>query len=389
VGDSAPVEITTNNDDVTPPTALLLQPSAGVTVKGVYNVLAAAGDDLGLAALEVYVDGVLIETTTSSSHYFPWDTTSVGNGARTLQARARDGAGNVGLSAPVTVTVNNPDVTPPVASIASPAAGSTVSGAIEVTAAASDAIGVTRVDLLVDGIVAQYRTAPPYTFTWDTTAKPNGAHTLQARARDAAGNLGYSATSSVTVDNADTTPPAVSITSPANGSVVSGTRNVAMPATDLNGVTAVELYLDGVKLVTDTASPYSFAWSTAAVPNGPHVLQARALDAAGNAGQSAPVAVTVNNPDYTAPATAILSPAVGEVVAGTITVTTSSSDNVGVTSVELLRAGVVIATATSAPWSLTWDTTTFADGVHTIRTRARDAAGNTGLSPNRSIIVDN
>ena len=42
--------------------------------------------------------------------------------------------------------------------------------------------------------------------TWDTTTAPNGVHTLQARARDTAGNLGTSS-SSVTVTVSNTAPP--------------------------------------------------------------------------------------------------------------------------------------------------------------------------------------
>jgi subtilisin family serine protease len=93
----------------------------------------------------------------------------------------------------------------------------------------------------------------------------------------------------------DTTPPTTSITSPANGATVSGTIGVTASASDNVGVARVELYVDGALLATDTSSPYSFSWNTTTVADGGHNLQTRAYDAAGNAGSSAVVSVTVGN----------------------------------------------------------------------------------------------
>lgn len=94
------------------------------------------------------------------------------------------------------------DTTPPTVTITAPAAGATVSGALAVTATASDAVGVTRVDVLVDGALAGSDTAAPYSVTIDTAALGNGGHTLTARAFDAAGNSGSSPAVAITVQNA-------------------------------------------------------------------------------------------------------------------------------------------------------------------------------------------
>src|SRR5581483_3690573 len=103
---------------------------------------------------------------------------------------------------------------------------------------------------------------------------------------------------SVTVNN-DLTAPATSITAPANGSTVSGTVSVTASASDNVGVTRVEFYLDGALKSTDTSSPYSWSWDTTASSNASHTLTSKAYDAAGNAGTSAAVSVTVNNPTAT------------------------------------------------------------------------------------------
>jgi subtilisin family serine protease len=94
---------------------------------------------------------------------------------------------------------------------------------------------------------------------------------------------------------ADTTPPTTSITSPASGATVSGTVTVSATAGDNVGVSRVELYVDGSLAGTDTTSSYSFSWNTATASNGVHSLQTRAFDAAGNAGWSIVVSVTVSN----------------------------------------------------------------------------------------------
>jgi endonuclease I len=186
------------------------------------------------------------------------------------------------------------DTTAPAASITSPASGATVSGTVAVTATATDAVGVTKVEFLLDGALQATDTTSPYSWSWATTAAANGSHSLVAKAYDAAGNVGTSASVTVAVSN-DTTAPVASITFPANGATVSGTVAVAASATDAFGVTKVEFFLDGALQATDTASPYSWSWATTAAANGSHSLVAKAYDAAGNVGTSATVTVTVSN----------------------------------------------------------------------------------------------
>jgi subtilisin family serine protease len=94
------------------------------------------------------------------------------------------------------------DSTPPTTSITSPSSGATVSGTVSVSANASDNVGVSRVELLVDGSLAGTDTSSPYAISWNTTTAGNGGHTLQTRAYDAAGNVGFSAGVGVTVSNA-------------------------------------------------------------------------------------------------------------------------------------------------------------------------------------------
>ena len=75
------------------------------------------------------------------------------------------------------------------------------------SADASDNVGVAGVQFLLDGAnLGGEDTTSPYSISWNSATAANGTHTLQARARDAAGNLGTSSPVTVNVSNA--APPA-------------------------------------------------------------------------------------------------------------------------------------------------------------------------------------
>jgi glucose/arabinose dehydrogenase len=94
------------------------------------------------------------------------------------------------------------DTTPPTVAVTSPAGGSTVSGGIQLSATASDDVGVASVQFRLDGNdLGAPDTSFPYAATWDTTAAGNGTHKLTAVARDSSGNPATSAEVSVTVSN--------------------------------------------------------------------------------------------------------------------------------------------------------------------------------------------
>ena len=188
----------------------------------------------------------------------------------------------------------------PTVAITAPGAGAIVSGTINITASAWDNVGVASVRFRLDGVtLGALDTAAPYSILWDTTGVTNGTHTLVATARDAAGNSRQSAPVTVTVANgspSDTTPPVVSVTSPAAGAIVTGTITVTASASDSAGIAGVQFKYDGSNLgPEDTSAPYSVVIDTATGTNGTHVLTAVARDAAGNLSTSAPVTVTFSN----------------------------------------------------------------------------------------------
>lgn len=190
-----------------------------------------------------------------------------------------------------------PDTTPPVVSLTSPTSGATVSGAISVTANASDNVGVTKVEFYRGTTKIGESTSSPYAVSWDTTTVANGVYALTAVAFDAANNQTTSAAVSVTVNNVvpDVTAPSVVITVPISGATLGGQVAVSVLATDDVGVSRVVYLLDGVQIGQSFASPFGFIFDTTVFPNGSHTLVAQAYDAAGNMASSQGVVVTIAN----------------------------------------------------------------------------------------------
>src|SRR5881409_1008205 len=98
----------------------------------------------------------------------------------------------------------------------------------------------------------------------------------------------------------------VTITSPADGSPVSGTVPVTASVSAIGGLTVrgVQLKLDGTNLgAEDTTAPYSVPWDTTTASNGSHTLTAVARDSLGDLFVSDPVTITVSNTSPPPPAT--------------------------------------------------------------------------------------
>ncbi|MCH8745721.1 MAG: hypothetical protein IIB31_08750, partial [Chloroflexi bacterium] len=188
--------------------------------------------------------------------------------------------------------INAVDTTPPTVSITSPADGAVLTaGSVTVTGAASDDTGLSQVELRVGTGAWQQATG---TSSWSSpvTLTP-GVNTVTARATDTAGNF-TDTVITVTYNPADTTPPTVSITSPADGAVLTaGSVTVTGAASDDTGLSQVELRVGtgAWQQATGTSS-----WSApVTLTPGVNTVTARATDTAGNFTDTV-ITVTYNPP---------------------------------------------------------------------------------------------
>jgi len=89
------------------------------------------------------------------------------------------------------------DSTPPSDTITAPTSGQTVSNTVSVLVSVTDNVGVVRVELYADGVLYGTSGTAPFTIKWSTREVATGAHALQSKAYDAAGNVGASSTLTV------------------------------------------------------------------------------------------------------------------------------------------------------------------------------------------------
>ena len=242
----------------------------------------AAGAAALMMASNPALDGVQIEKLIYST-------------AVDLGTTGRDtyyGYGRVNVAAGVKAavgTVVTVDTQAPTASITAPAANASVSGLVQVNVNAADNVGVTQVELIVNGSTVAVDTAAPFGFSWNSAGVVNGMATLVAKAYDAAGNVASSTAVTVNVANAtapvvaDTTAPIVAISNPVAGKV-SGTVSVVVNSSDNNGAAGISqtLYIDGVLKAQGAGAALAYSWNTRKVTLGLHTLKAVAKDAAGN-----------------------------------------------------------------------------------------------------------
>jgi hypothetical protein len=112
----------------------------------------------------------------------------------------------------------------------------------------------------------------------------------------------------------------------------------------------------------------------------------RAFDDVGNA---EPVNSQLVQVDAAPPSASVSSPADGALVAGTTSLSATASDNVAVDHVDFRVDGQTVGTSASAPYSVTWNSTSVGDGSHAITARAVDTVGNTTTSSSVMIVATN
>jgi subtilisin family serine protease len=183
--------------DITDPLVSITYPEEGSTVSSSITVSVTATDNVGVERVELYIDGALFGTSSTWPHNFYWNTNDLPDGYYELSATGYDTSGNIGYSNSVTVDVHNQqeqDITPPVVSFTSPASSSAddvyLSKLVKITVSASDNIGVTRMQLYVDGLLRVDKQASVISWPWNVKKESNGEHIISSKAYDAAGNVG-------------------------------------------------------------------------------------------------------------------------------------------------------------------------------------------------------
>jgi hypothetical protein len=236
--------------------------------------------------------------------------------------------------------------------ITSPSNGATVSGTVNVTTSVTGLIDEVR--FYCDDVLKYTDYTAPFEWTWDTTQYTDGDHTVKAEGY-VSGVLKDTDTITVTVDNIFDFY--VTITSPSQGQVVSGSVAVT---TDTN-CEEVRFYCDDVLKYTDYTAPFEWTWDTTQYTDGDHTVKAEGY-VSGTLEDTDTVTCTVNN--AVTPYVEITNPLDNEIVSGVVLITT---DTAGIDTVEFYIDNVLKHTDTVPPFEYSWDTTEYSNWNHWIK----------------------
>ncbi|MEO5710597.1 MAG: polysaccharide deacetylase family protein [Nocardioidaceae bacterium] len=305
-----------------------------------------------------------------------------------------------GVSVRTITDVMSGGATPPVVKVTSPATGSTVTAVRPVLNGTTSSSGG---DVTVSLYSGTYSTGTPLATL--TAGVTSGAWSAQTSADLAAGVytarasqqsngvVGTSTPVSFTVGQ-DTSPPAVTITAPAEGATVAtatpSVTGTAGTATD-DGPVAVTVRDPDSALIASrvvaVGAGGTWAVALAALPDGAYVVTAEQTDAAGNLGTSGARHFSV---DTVAPAVTLTSPAPGSALVGTsLTASGAASSSPGdaVTVTLAVYAGSattgtpvrqVSGSVTGGAWTAT--ATGLTARTYTLVARQTDNVGNVGSS---------
>lgn len=370
-----------------------------------------------VAGVQFRVDGANLGAEDTTAPYaVSWNTAGVANGPHTLTAVARDVAGNTGTAANVGVTVANAAPTGLVGAwsfdegagtVAVDASGRTNNGTLSnATWSAAGRFGKavsfngTNATVVVPDASSLDLTTGMTVEAWVKPTAAMGTAWRTAVMKESATDQSYSLYA-----NSSASRPAGEVFLTTSKSVA-GTATVATNAwthlaTTYDGTT-LRLYVNGV-LVRSGSFPGAIKVSSSPLRFGGNAVWGeyfngllddvriynRALTAAEvSSDMSSPVAPPA--PDATAPTVSVAAPAPGATVSGSVAVTANASDAVGVVGVQFKLDGANLgAEDTTAPYSVSWNTTAASNGSHTLTAVARDAAANSATSAPVSLTVAN
>jgi hypothetical protein len=392
LGVSVDVTLRTLPADVTPPVVTITAPDPGAMLRGVVTVTVAATDDVGVAAVQIAVDGAALGGQLTALPYaLTWDTTLVSDGLHTITAVARDLAGNAVTSAPVPVTVTNgvlrlvPHDTSLLLNAANYSAHPLLMTYTWPDRGVANAI-VMKFDVssLPAGSVVQSATLSLALVESDATADSHyrvGVHKIIGKDPVIAAASGY------TIDGVTGWTP---------NACCSG--NIPLAQADISVAYDTQLVDKAPGYKSWTITGMVQEWVAAPATNFGLLLNSdtaaladryRYFASAEHTDTSLrPVLrityVAATPPDRTPPAVSLTSPLAG-IVSGVVTVAATATDDAGIAGVQFELDGATLgAESTAAPYHVVWDTTGTPDGPHTLTAVARDVAGNAAAT---SLIV--
>lgn len=272
---------------------------------------------------------------------------------------------------PTPTPVTSPVNSAPTVAWTKPATASLYVGeTVALEANASDADGsIAKLEFYVNGSKLAQSTWKPLNA---------GTYTLKVVATD---DKGATAEASKSIEVRVNEGPVTAITNPVEGNKVEVGEATGITATavDVDGISKLELFINGVSRMTSSASPLQYSWTPAAA--GTYNLMVEATDAKG---VKSTVARQVTADLNAGPVTSISNPT-GVFEKDTVVLTASAEDPDGVSKLEFYINDALVATDPSFPYQYSWTPAT--PGTYKLKAKAYDSKGNTGLSTEYTLDV--
>lgn len=180
------------------------------------------------------------------------------------------------------------DTTPPIAAIASPAVGANIIDSTNVNMNATDASGISHVELYANGSLVGTDYYAPYSIPYTVPTGMNADVSFRARAYDIYGSMSDSNTVIVHASKSvggDTTGPNINITNPDHGQIIPAMQyslTISSSANDISGVDQMSLFINNNLKKTVAGNSLSFNWAVRNMTAGYYDIRVRARDKNGN-----------------------------------------------------------------------------------------------------------
>ncbi len=298
----------------------------------------------------------------------PQTFSGLSNGSHTFSVRAIDTAGNTGNVISKNWTV---DVSSTRATIDTSPDALTRLTTVQFSFSSGPDAGAVGYECAIDSF-AYTACSSPKTYT----SLSNGSHVFHTRPIDGDGNPGIPVSFSFTIDTA---APTVTIGSAPPSLTGTTTASIVFNGTDTGGgnVARFECSIDN-GAYTACSSPHAYS----GIVQGPHTIDVRAIDSAGNIGTATSVSWTVDLTGPTSTLTSIPS-ALTSSTSASFTFTANDTGGGSVSSIECSADNATFA-ACNSPIALS----SLTAGAHTFRVRAIDTAGNIGTEITHGWTID-
>ncbi|MFC1921405.1 Ig-like domain-containing protein [Chloroflexota bacterium] len=371
--------ILTVHADTVAPKVTLTSPKDGQVLSSTTVNVTGSVNDLAATANVTVNGGTPISLTIGGNGSFNQSvSTLTANSSNTILVRATDPAGNTGTSGTITVTVSP---TKPGITITQPSSGLITDNASQ-TVSGTVSGNISAVNLVTNG-TSQTVSVTAGSFTANVTlSEGTNIIVVSAYTSGHSSDSTYLGTSGLVTVTLDTTPPVVSVDTPASGSVVSSAACEVSGTIDDPDVSTANLTLNGTSQLIPVSSG-NFSQSVTLV-SGSNTITVTATDEAGNTSTATDITVTFDN---TKPEITITSP-----VSGTVTNTANRnvsgtvSDPSISTATLYLNSSPQAISVTDGSYS---ENVTLSSGANILEVRASDNATNTGTSGNVTITLDN